>query len=262
MLLARFAPVESNRYESLSAKAKSLEKVVEWLSPQLFAIWIIFVAGMSAGKAQLERYYFWDWSDWLIGTIGLLVITTILNILGKKSVIVNLNSNDYLKNNSTYHILLPIIIFYLGYVIMAGFQYLFAVAIYIMVYYALYVIHTIQIDDKKNAIDPDSKKYIKALFALILLFVAVVLGFINDDPLISTASVVTIPFLIVLLFGQHVRHLERAKFYPIFIFAMFVCSREAWFIIPLFLLFHFLRSYNYLRHQKVYPTFGVSDDSN
>lgn len=262
MLLARFAPVKSNRYKVLSEKAKKLEEVINWLSPKLFAIWTIFVAGMSVGKAQLDRYYFWDWTQWLFGITGLLVITIILNILGKKSVIVNLNSDDYFKNNSIYHILLPIILFYLGYVIMAGFQHLFAVTIYIIVYYALYIIHTIQIDDKKNAIEPDSKKYIKTLFALILLFVAVVLGFINDDPLISTASVVTIPFLVVLLFGQHVRHLERAKFYPIFIFVMFVCSREAWFIIPIYLLFLLLRSYNYLRHQKVYPTFGVSDDSN
>ncbi|MCJ7801619.1 MAG: hypothetical protein MUP82_04600, partial [Candidatus Marinimicrobia bacterium] len=81
-----------------------------------------------------------------------------------------------------------------------------------------------------------------------------------DDPVLSTASIVTLPFLLVLLFGKHVRHLERSKFYPIFIFAMFVVSREAWFLIPILLLFFVLRSYNYLRYQKVYPTFGVTDD--
>ena len=67
MLLARFVPVGSQRYKKLSKSVKSLDKIVEWLPAQLFGIWSIFVAGMAAGKRQSDRFYFWDWSDWMIG---------------------------------------------------------------------------------------------------------------------------------------------------------------------------------------------------
>ncbi len=61
MLLARYAPVGSQRYEKLAQRVKSFDRIIEWLPAQLFAIWSIFVAGMSAGKAQSDRFYFWDW---------------------------------------------------------------------------------------------------------------------------------------------------------------------------------------------------------
>ena len=120
------------------------------------------------------------------------------------------------------------------------------------------LIHSIKYKD--SLIDDLGHKNIQTTFAIFALLACVLVGFMIDDPVISTAAIVSLPFLVVLLFGKHVRHLERAKFYPIFIFAMFVVSREGWFLIPLLLLFFILRSYNYLRYHKVYPTFGVADD--
>ena len=66
MLLARYASVGSQRYEKLAQTAKSLDKIMELLPAQLFAIWSLFVAGMAVGKAQSDRFYFWDWNDWLV----------------------------------------------------------------------------------------------------------------------------------------------------------------------------------------------------
>lgn len=159
-----------------------------------------------------------------------------------------------------YHVFMPLNVSYLGFILVAGFGTMFYATIYALPYFAIYLIHTIKIDNSKNIIPLESKKHIKSLISIILLMIAGVIGFIFDDPVLSTASLVSLPFLIVLLFGKHIRHLERAKFYPIFIFAMFVVSREAWFLIPLLFLSFILRSYNYLRYQKVYPTFGVTTD--
>ena len=74
---------------------------------------------------------------------------------------------------------------------------------------------------------------------------------------------VTLPFpLITLIWPNRIRHLQRGRFYPLFIFAMFLCVRAPWFFIPIALLFYMLRVVNYFRYGIVYPSFGVdfSDD--
>lgn len=260
MLLARYAPVGSQRFEKLAQSIKSFDKVIEWLPAQLFVIWSIFVAGMAAGKAQTDRFYFWDWNDWLIGVIGIIVIIFVFFLLEKKFKYFPYKDNIITLESRGYHVFMPLIIFSLGYILFAGFSTMFYSTIYVLPYFAIYLIHTIKIDKSKNIISSESEKYVKSLISILLLMIAGVIGFIADDPIISTASIVSLPFLLVLLFGKHIRHLERAKFYPIFIFAMFVISREAWFLIPVLLLFFILRSFNYLRDQKVYPTFGITDD--
>jgi len=258
MLLARYAPVGSGRNEKLAQIAKSLDKVMGWLPAQLFGIWTTFVAGMSTGKAHADRFYFWDWNDWLIGIMGIIVITAILNVMASR-----FDGFPYKVTNTSlkeriYHGFIPLLLLYIGFVIFAGFDKMFNSTIYLFPYLAIFMIYTINIENNNN-IPTSSNKYIKTIFSILLFIVATILGFIVNDPVIATASMVSLPFLLVLLFGKNVRHLERAKFYPIFIFAMFVSSREAWFLIPLLLLFFILRNYNYLRYQKVYPTFGVSN---
>ncbi len=259
MLLARYAPIGSKRYEKLAQVAKSIDKIVEWIPAQLFGIWTIFVAGMASGKAQSDRFYFWDWSDWKIGFVLIVSISLILFILSKKLKYFPYQDNDISFKSRGYHIFMPMIIFYIGLFVFGNLSIQIA-STYILPYFAIYLIHTVKINKLKSDILSISNKNIKAIVSIVLLAIAGTIGFLMNDPIISTASIVSLPFLVVLLFGKHVRHLERAKFYPIFIFAMFVVSREAWFLIPLLLLFIILRSYNYLSYQRIYPTFGVTYD--
>ncbi|MBT6414478.1 MAG: hypothetical protein HOK12_08980 [Candidatus Marinimicrobia bacterium] len=96
-----------------------------------------------------------------------------------------------------------------------------------------------------------------------LFCIAILLGFYFDDPIITSAGIVSVPFpLIALLWPSHVRHLQRARFYPLFIFAMFLCVRAPWFLIPLAILFYTLRIVNYFRYGIVYPSFGVDFSDN
>lgn len=263
MLLARYAPIGSNRFEKLSKNSVKFEKVINWLPAQLFGIWTIFIAGMSAGKAQIDRYYFWDWSDWLTGIIGVIVITFIFKPLKDKLKVKEIDEINWMINSRGYifYLIFGIVLFLSGwfFVNSSSFQNISSYIICYLAYFlSVMLVYMIKVDN--NLIYDLKAKVIHIIIAISFLIGCIFIGFISDDPVISTASIVSLPFYIVLLFGTHVRHLQRAKFYPIFIFAMFVSSREAWLLIPLLLLFFVLRSYNYLRHQKVYPTFGVSDD--
>ena len=91
-----------------------------------------------------------------------------------------------------------------------------------------------------------------------MMLIALLLGIKLKDPIVSTAGAVAIPFsAIALLWPNHVRHLQRARFYPLFIFAMFLCVRAPWFILPLSILFFVVRIINYFRYGIVHPSFGV-----
>ena len=66
------------------------------------------------------------------------------------------------------------------------------------------------------------------------------------------------PFLIVsIIMPIHVRHLQRARMYGLFIPAVFLSIRYPWFLIPLLSLFFILRTYHYFRFNIVIPTFAV-----
>ena len=79
-----------------------------------------------------------------------------------------------------------------------------------------------------------------------------------DDPIISTISTVYTPFLIVsIVMPVHIRHIQRARIYGLFIPAVFLSIRYPWFLIPLWSLFFILRVYHYFRFKTVFPTFAV-----
>jgi len=261
MLLARYAPVGSQRYEKLAQAAKSIDKIIEWLPVQLFGIWTVFVAGIAAGKATADRFYFWDWGDWLIGLIGIAAITILIGFLRFKQKYLPVDDISVSYKTMGYHLILSFMLFEIGSLLYNTIFVINAI-LYVMAYIAIYLIHTITYDKSEQKIVSPNDKNVKTGIAIILFIIIAIIGYYFDDPVISTGSIVSLPFLIVLLFGKHIRHIERANFYPIFIFAMFVVSREGWFLVPLLLLFFILRSYNYLRYQKVYPTFGVTNDQN
>ena len=94
--------------------------------------------------------------------------------------------------------------------------------------------------------------------SLILMVIALLMGIYWDDPILSSSAAISIPFpLIALIWPNHVRHLQRARIFPIFTFAMALCIRVPWFFLPLGLLFFVIRTINYFRYGIVYPSFAV-----
>ena len=88
-----------------------------------------------------------------------------------------------------------------------------------------------------------------------------IIGYQLDDPIISTVSMVALFFpTVTYLWPDHIRHIKRLQFYPLFILAMFACVRAPWFLIILGLLFYIIRSINYLKYGIIYPSFGVAQE--
>jgi hypothetical protein len=133
---------------------------------------------------------------------------------------------------------------------------------YLLFYIAVWLVFSIgfiQQDDKSTEIAGSRIRNLVGSTTLII--VGSVMGFQFDDPVASTVSTVYLPFLLVaLIMPTHIRHLQRARIYGVFIPAVFLAVRFPWFLIPLWALFFLLRLYHYFRFNIVYPTFGVDHD--
>ena len=265
MLIGRIITPTSARYKTIAEAVKKLDIIFSIKPVYWFGIWILLIAGQSAYYNQLDRHYFWDFSHWLRGSILIILITILYSYLKKYQSNHKIQFNDLNASSLGFHFLLVAILFTLGFgsVSSIGFTLMFP---YLLAYFSIYLIYAIKLagvpdePDKLIKIESNSQKRKYAIISTALMTTALILGYISDDPLISTAGMVTLPFLILVIFGKHKRHIQRASFYPIFIFCAFLCAREGWFLIPSLALFYFIRYYNFFRNGIVYPTFGVDFD--
>ncbi len=230
---------------------------------QLFTIWTFTVAGIVLQMGLKDRFAYWEWHGWFLGFIKLGVVTLLfifvfqpkgLWIAGKK----RLNEKEY-----GIHFGIALILLLIGWATPnSSINDLKSFLPYLVAFLGGLAIFqfVIEFDETKGEwynFYWDRKEFFLGS-SVLLMFAAVLLGFYFDDPIISTASMISLPFpMIALLWPSHVRHLQRARFYPLFIFAMFLCVRAPWFLIPLAGLFYTLRTVNYFRYGIVYPSFGV-----
>ena len=114
MLLARYAPVGSQRYEKLAKSVKSLDKIMEWLPAQWFSIWIVIVAGVANGKLYVNKNYFWDYSDWKIGLFIFIMVFVVIRVLGFKFKFLPVQNISATFKSIKYHILLVFALFWAG----------------------------------------------------------------------------------------------------------------------------------------------------
>jgi len=268
MLAVRFIPPKSKTYQRLSEVSRTFDGLRPWKPLQWFTVWILFSAGLSAQEASITPYIFWDFSSWPIGLGSLVIITLLYSFfIGKPGRIVF--GREAIKGqNLLKHLFLAEGLFLLGW----GFhintwgQALLASLPYVCGYFAALLVYalpivTIPAPDNDPEQSWSSKRVAHGLIALLLVLAAAALGYVYQDPVISTAAAVYAPFLLVLVvFPAHVRHVQRARFYPIFLLGFFVAMRLPWLFIPTILLFFSLRYYFYFRQQVVYPTFGVDYD--
>ena len=96
--------------------------------------------------------------------------------------------------------------------------------------------------------------------SLILLSLSTIIGYFTDDPVMSTAGVIIVPFYVVALLFPRAEHVIRAFRYPLMILAIFLGVRYPWLWFALLLNFTLIRWYNYFRFGKVSPSFKVVDD--
>ena len=274
MLIEKIIPVGSNLYSEWKGHSSKIGKKIDsqgWV--QLFSIWTLTVGGIVLSMDLSDRYIYWEWSDWIEGFIKLLLVSIVFIIILKPNGMwtagtKRLNIKEFLIHSAIGSILLLFGLFDLEmnkgssvhkidffYVLLSLVPYIFSFLSCLIVFQ-----FKIELEEDKgtwNNFNWEHKfEYLSISVGFMVL--AMFLGIFLEDPVVSTAAAVSIPFpLIALIWPNHVRHLQRARFYPLFTFAMFLSVRAAWFLVPLAVLFFTLRMVNYFRYGIVHPSFGV-----
>ena len=274
MLIEKIIPVGSDLYSVWNGYFSELGKKIDsqgWV--QLFSIWTLTVGGIVLSMDLSDRYIYWEWSGWIEGFIKLLIVSIVFIFILKPNEMwtagtKRLNIKEFLIHSGIGSILIIFGLFDLGmivgpyeskieflHVLLSLISYVFSFLSCLIVFQFI-----LELEEDKgtwNNFNWEHKfEYLSISVGFMAL--AMLLGIFLEDPVASTAAAVSIPFpLIALLWPNHVRHLQRARFYPLFTFAMFLSVRAAWFLVPLAVLFFTLRMVNYFRYGIVHPSFGV-----
>ena len=274
MLIEKIIPVGSDLYSVWNGYFSELGKKIDsqgWV--QLFSIWTLTVGGIVLSMDLSDRYIYWEWSGWIEGIIKLLIVSIVFIFILKPNEMwtagtKRLNIKEFLIHSGIGSILIVFGLFDLGmivgpyerkieflHVLLSLISYVFSFLSCLIVFQFI-----LELEEDKgtwNNFNWEHKfEYLSISVGFMAL--AMLLGIFLEDPVASTAAAVSIPFpLIALIWPNHVRHLQRARFYPLFTFAMFLSVRAAWFLVPLAVLFFTLRMVNYFRYGIVHPSFGV-----
>lgn len=230
---------------------------------QLFIIWTLTVSGIVANMDHTNRFVYWEWSGWMIGLIKLLLVSIVFLVWIHPRKLWIIGTRTLNNTELGTHLGIAIVLLLIGWFNpRSGLGSLSSLVPYLTAFLSgLLVFQFILEFDKTKGVwfnfHWDNKELYLSL-SVLSMSIAILIGILFDDPVVSTAGMVALPFAaIALIWPSHVRHLQRARFYPIFIFAMFLCVRAPWFLIPLAVLFFVLRTVNYFRYGIVHPSFGV-----
>jgi hypothetical protein len=218
----------------------------------------------------------------LIIGFSLLLLTNIYNlILGSFIYIIfsiMFNKNyTFFKNHPVLILfnvfLIGVLLNFSGYVAVIGngsyfysladsFSYL--VLIKFLLYGKCYVAIFIIIDAMNNSFEKSlSNIYgmrIMITLATLMILFNIVIGLYLQEPLITTACVVSIPFFLYALIRKLDKDIKRAVYYPIFIFNFFISTIYPSLFILLIITFYFSKYYNWHRYNIHFPTFIVEND--
>ena len=254
MLIARLIKPETSLHGMIAKifnPLKILERfeVMTWFAPLT-----IMVAGMAAKAGTVDRYSFWEFSEWIRGSIGIIILMIGLISLKKKNHSI-LMSDDKMMEISEwiFRLIFILISWMIGWgssSILAGFGWFFG---YVPMFLGIFILYFI----KKGEKNQQSFRQKIGISSSVLFIFSCIFGWILDDPILATSSTVIMPFSIVMAFTTHIRHVQRAHIFPLFILIGFVISRQAWFLIPILVLFYLLRFYNYFIYKTVSPSFAV-----
>ena len=254
MLAEKYFPKRSSQYQSLGKLFQKLDGFGALKPERWFAVWTMVLSGANVTAHINDRYTYWEWSSF---SILLLVIMT-LSIWWVTKFPVLAEGVTNLKTG-LFALIIGFILFSIG-TIPSGFDHM--VFIYGLPYYIFFLVGfmtwSIPIDENNNSVPKKEKMAPMLLMISLLTLIAAVLGFIQDDPMISTIAAVYSPFPVVALtFKVAIRHIQRARMHVVFIPCMFIAVRFPWFLLMVVPLFIILRHYYYFVHGKVKPCFKV-----
>ncbi len=254
MIIERFVKPNTYIYKSLRRIFNSFLFIEKYDLITWFAPWTVMAAAMASRAGYSNRYTFWDFSNWISGSIYIIILILTLVILKKKKHGIVI---EYERKNEISGWITIFFLFFISWMLGWGLSYIHIGILmfisYLPLFMGIYILYFIEkSNDKKNI----PRKKIGVISCLMLLL-ACIFGWIVDDPVLATASIVSTPFTIVMALTSHPRHIQRAQIFPLFGLIGFVISRQGLFIFPILILFYLLRFYNYFVYKKVIPTFAV-----
>ena len=113
---------------------------------------------------------------------------------------------------------------------------MFPIVLLILVLYLLYRSSSMQIK----------------IISILLTLSALILSLCQDEPIISTATVVYLPFLVVALIAKSEQYLHYAQKYLLLILFIFLFTKELWFGLIGLGYFIFFHSYYYFTSNEKY----------
>ena len=255
MLAEKYFPKGSSRYDYISTLFRNLDGLKTLNPERWFGVWTMVLAGSNVSIFLINRWSYWDWTTFNILIFGIISLISIF--ISIKPGFLNY---DYSLQSSIFMFFKGIILFSFG-TIPFGFDlntFLFGLP-YFIFFVLGNMIWSIKIDIKEK-LTPSKKEMAPILSIIIVLTLfSALLGYFNDDPMISTIAAVFLLFpIVLLLFPVAIRHLQRARMHVIFIPAMFISVRFPWFLFMILSLFWILRYYNYFTVGEVIPSFKVN----
>ena len=281
MILEKIVPVDSQpylRYKQIFSIMGEKSDSQGWV--QLFTIWTLTVAGIVLSMDMQDRYVYWEWNGWMVGLVKLMIVSVVFIAFLNPKKIWTVGTKRLKLNEVLIHCVVGIILLLFGWMDLdmieanSKGEFESSVIVVYLIYSALSIVpyvfsflscvlifqFILELEEDTGTWTNSNweNKFRYLSISVVSMLFAMLLGIVLEDPVASTAAAVAIPFsAIALIWPNHVRHLQRARFYPLFIFAMFLCVRAPWFLIPLGVLFFLLRTINYFRYGIVHPSFGV-----
>ena len=254
MIIARLIKPESSLHKVISkllAPLYIIEKfeIVSWFVP-----WTIMTAGMAAKVGMTNRYTFWEFTGWSQGLVSIIILIIAMIVFKN-----NNHSIIFDKDNFSEKLewVSRLIFFCICWMLGWGMKDIFLGIVWYMGYLpmilGIFLPYFVNLEDKEIT---TFRKQI-GFFSSLLFLLSCLFGWVLDDPVLATSSIVIFPFTVILAVTTHHRHVQRAHIYPLFIIMGFVIARQGWFIFPVLFLFYLLRFYNYFIYKKVFPGFAV-----
>ena len=254
MIIARLIKPESSLHKVISkllAPLYIIEKfeIVSWFVP-----WTIMTAGMAAKVGMTDRYTFWEFTGWSQGLVSIIILIIAMIVFKNNNHSILFDKDNFSEKLEWVS---RLIFFCICWMLGWGMKDIFLGIVWYMGYLpmilGIFLPYFVNLEDKEIT---TFRKQI-GFFSSLLFLLSCLFGWVLDDPVLATSSIVIFPFTVILAVTTHHRHVQRAHIYPLFIIMGFVIARQGWFIFPVFFLFYLLRFYNYFIYKKVFPGFAV-----
>ena len=257
MLAERYILKGTGFYKKLSRSFTVFDSFFNLSPLRWFAVWAMIVSGNNVAIHLENRWVYWNWDSFSFYLVFLLIISSFIDFIFITKLFNRNGKSFYFEQVIIF--LYGFFLFLLGSnplklssnLILIGFP-------YILFFLAGNLTWKIPLNIFSSSM-PSKKNFAPFLaITIAFTFIAALVGYLNDDPMISTIAAVYLPFpLVAIVFPPAIRHLQRCRMYVIFIPLMFLAMRYPWFIFIILPLFLLSRYYFYFTHGNVVPSFKV-----